>query len=489
MNFTYKYTKWVLLALTIIAGILRYFTLTDTSFNLEEQIFWFCGTKNNFFESLLLFAKLKPFNLILSISTWITCWEGLYVEIINRSIAIITGIIAVPLIFVLARKFYSEVEGIIAAGFIAFSWNCIYTSQNISEYSLLLMFGLLYFIALITFLDRITEENYVPKQENIFLIITGLLLGFTSIYGILIVIISFFYTFFFITKIKIFIKTIIRFLYIIIPLGLLTWWALHQNIIYTNIKYNITDYINFINYIIANNYFLSIIIIVPIFYMLFVYLKRLFNKDEFGEDAKTKFNNSTLIISIWFVSSIIGFVLLIQLVQIKFYKDDLIFILPPLFILIARGIVLISSKLNYQIIISVMFGLQFFTSTIINLNIINDKAEYNSAVRYIKYAIKDDSNNKYGILITGIEKSDNFVISNEAFTYYLKKNNIKNDLLLFTDVVDIMEQAKEMGLNYLWFIADNDYTDTKIIAELRSKKLIQSGYRYKKIIIYILEVK
>jgi len=169
MKFTYKYTKWILLSLTVIAGIIRYFTLIDTTLNIEEQMLWYCGT-NNLFETFLLIIKQKPFSPILTITTWLTSWDGYYVEIINRSIAIMTGIFAVPLIFVLARKFYSEVEGIIAAGFITFSWSCIYTSHNITEHSLLLTFLLLYFIALITFLDRIAEEENVSTQENIFLI-------------------------------------------------------------------------------------------------------------------------------------------------------------------------------------------------------------------------------------------------------------------------------------------------------------------------------
>jgi hypothetical protein len=489
MKFNYIYTKWVLIGLIVIAGILRYFTLNTISLTLEEQLIWFAGIQNTPIESLLFIAKIKPFSLIIAITSWLSCFDGLYIELVNRAITIIAGIIAVPLGFILTRKFYSEIEGIIVAGFICLSWNCITASQNIVEYSFLLVFILLYFIALISFLDRISEEDselsdkiIIPKQESIFLIVSGLLVGFISIWGIAVVFISFFYTFFFIKKRNVFLQTIGRFAYIIVPLGLFSWWGLYQNIIYTSNKYTATDYLNSISSVITNNYILSILIIMPLFYLIFVYIKRIISKDEFGEDAKTKFNNSTLVISIWLVASVLVFVLITSLLRIRFTIDDLIFILPPLFILVARSIVLISSKLKHQIIIASIFGLFFVISVFINLENIDNKPEYNLAVRYVMRVIKNDNKNKYAIMMSA---DKNNIFPKEALTYYLKKNEIKNEVFVAKNINNVIKKIKkEKKVNYIWFIADNDYTNKKIIAEMIKKGLIQSGYRYKGITIY-----
>jgi len=299
------------------------------------------------------------------------------------------------------------------------------------------------------------------------------LLAFSSIWGILIILISFFYSFFFIKKINIFLKTLARFAYMIIPIGLFTWWGLTLNIVYTANKYTAIEYLNSINYIISNNYFLSIILIIPIFYLIFIYIKRLFSKDEFGEDAKTKFNNSTLVISIWLAASVVGFILITFLLRINFHTSDLIFILPPLFILIARSIILISNKLKNQIIISSIFGFLFLISIFINLENINNKPEYNQAVRYI---MRDK--NEFGILIPA---HNNF--PKEAFTYYLQKNRIKNKIFLMDDF-DIITKKIDEDLDYFWLIFDNIHTDKKIISDLHKKNLIRAGYRYKGITIY-----
>jgi len=486
-NFTYKYTKWILLSLVIISILLRYFTIENYSLDVEEQLLWFYGTRTTPFDSLMGLIQFKPLNLILSITNWITCSNGLNIEIVNRSISTFAGIVSVPLIFILARKFYSEIEGIISAAFITFSWNCINNSQNMAEHSLLLMFVLLYFIALITFLDRISEENFVSKQEYIFLITSGLLLGFTSIWGILIIGISFFYSFFFIPYIKTFLKTIVHFMAIIIPLGLFILWGLTTNIYTTNI-YSAESYINSFNFVISNNYILSVVLILPIFYLAFLYIKRLFSKNTFGEDAKTKFHNSTLIITIWFIGSIIVVILFTLLLKIKLNSNDLIYIFPPLFILLARSIALISPKLKHQIIISSIFGCLFLISTLINLDYINNKPEYNQAIRYIMHSINNDKTNSYGILMINNKQN---ILPKEAFSYYLKKNKIKNKLFLLdnkNNIFDVIKQAKNTKLNYIWFIANENNTNKNVISEIKNIELVLEGYRYKGLTIYKLKI-
>lgn len=477
MKFNHNHTKWILLALTIIAGVIRCFILDVISLDLEEQQIWFCGIQHTPFDTLLLLLKIKPFCLILTITSWITCWDGIFIEMLNRGVSVLAGILSVPLIFILARKFYSEIEGLISAGFISFSWICILTSLNIAEHSLLVMNALLYFIALITMLDNISEDGFVSKQENTFFILTGILLGFTSVWGILIIFVSFFYLLFFIKKLNIFLKTLARFSCIIIPIGLLFGVGLQHNIYSLN-NYSSLDYITYISNAISNNYLISIVLISPIFYLIFVYIHRLFSKEEFGEDAKTKFNNSTLVVAIWLVGSVLGFILLTYLLKISFSLSDLVFILPPLFILISRSIVLISSKQKYQIIISSVFGLLLLLSVFINWDNINSKPEYDQMSRFLMC----DKNN-FSIFVS---KHNGF--PKEAKKYYLNKNNIKKPIFQLDNVDNAIQEGRSQKVDYIWFIADNN-SDKEIVSELYKKKLISGGYRYKGVTIYKLKTK
>jgi hypothetical protein len=139
---------------------------------------------------------------------------------------------------------------------------------------------------------------------------------------------------------------------------------------------------------------------------------------------------------------------LTSLLHIKYTSNDLIFILPPLAILLARTIVLMSSKLIYRVIIGSALTIIIIISTLFNLHNIDNKPEYNQLFRYI--AKTDTSNNKYGICWTGIRYP---IIPTEANKYYLKKNDINVPIFSFDgeskNIKNILITAKEKKIDYL----------------------------------------
>ena len=468
------YTKWILLALMLVAAILRYFTLTTTSFTIEEQELWAAASSGSIIDSISYINQVKPFSLLLGWTNWLFCWEGIYIEFFSRLVSFISSVLAVPLIFILSRKFYSETEGLIASSLIAFSWVCISTSQEISQYSLLLSFSIFYFIALITFLDRVSEEQIFNQIDTFLLVISGLLLGLLSVWGIMLVVVSFFYSFFFIKKINTFLRVTQRFLYILLPLSLLLLLNFNRPIIYSLYTPQWTDYIASFNYIITNNYLLSVIVILLLLYLGGVYIGRISSKEEKGEDAKTSFNNSTLVITICLVGSIIGFVLITFLLKFEFSRNDLIIFLIPLFLLLSRAIVLVSTKLKTQIILGSILAIVFLISTIINLEEINNKPEYDQVFRFIKTSSVYDYQ-RYGLVYTSLMHQNDF---------YYKKYDIRFPQVVLKKDIKEIDDSGVLGIGVYWLINDNSINIENYIKELKINNKFDGGYRFRGVTIY-----
>jgi hypothetical protein len=352
-----------------------------------------------------------------------------------------------------------------------------------------------YFISLITYFDRISEEYVASNLEVFLFIISGILLGLSSIWGILIVVVTFFYSFFFVKKISTFIKVLTKFICILLPFAILIWGMNNFSNLFEfhSVTFNIIPYLQSINYIISNNYLLSIILISPLFYFGVVYIKRLMNPDDFGEDARTKFNNSTLIITIWLVGSIGVFICSTLLLNIEYEYADLIFLLPPAIILISRSIILFSNKLRNQIIFGVTYTIIVIIACLLNANYYSNRPfnnpDYNSASRYIMRNINKSSNNSYGIVFTGIGSK---FITNDAYSFYLKKYHINMPIFTFNgsskNITPTIDSAKKQNLNYLWYVSDARITAEELIRTLQSNAKLVDGFRYRGITLYLIEV-
>ena len=485
-DFTYIYTKWILLALIIVAAALRIIGSNTIPLNIDEQLMWFIGTQQYIIESFELIAQFQANTPILALTSWMTNLNNIQNETLSRLPSLISGILAVPLIFILARKFYSEIEGIIAASFVTFSWICIHNSQTLNEYSILFTTILFYFISLMTFLDRISEENIVEKSDSILLIISGLLLGFTSTWGMLTVLVTFFYSFFFITKINTFFRTVAHFITILLPLTIYLLFLLYVAKSFYAQEFETMHFLKGLNFIIANNLFFSILICLPLLFLAFVYIKRLVKPTDFGEDSKTTFSNSTLILTIWLFGGIILLLVFAIFWGLSFKFDDLIIFLPPLIILIARSLVLATTKLNGRIILGAILSLVIIITCILNFENLYSNPEYERVSRYIMR--KTPQHIKYGIIFAGNAGGKSYQIPVEASHFYLKKNEIELTTFTFDsqekNISIVLEEAKNQNISYVWIICDTTVIDRHFINELKKNIHLVDGFSYKKIILF-----
>ncbi|MDR0927571.1 MAG: hypothetical protein LBO69_07385 [Ignavibacteria bacterium] len=391
-NFKHQYTLWVLIALVIVAGAVRFWMAAYTSLGFEEQMLWFIGAKHSILDSIENIWYYKPTGLILGITAWLTNYQWLHYEILSRLISYLAGIAAVPFIFYLARKFYGEIEGLLAAAFIAVSWLCIDVSTTVSIYSLLLMLLIAYFLSLMSFFDDIAEERVPKVSTTITFVATGLLLGITSVWGIISIAISFFYTFFFITKPKQFFAIFSKFTFILIPMALLVWVYFQYDMIFEAHSIDILASLLALNTAIADNYVLTGVVVLPLLWLAGIYIKKLIyikiliKTNEERLDIKKIFANSTLLLTIWFVCSIAATLLLPYYLHIKYDISDLVFCIPPLAILVARSIVLFSQKVRRQLIIGGVLIASIILASYLNLSKLTDYTDYNQATHFIMHA-------------------------------------------------------------------------------------------------------
>jgi hypothetical protein len=491
-KFSYTYSKWILLGLILIAAALRFFGSNSISLNFEEQLFWFVGSQESILDAFALTKQFFFANPFLAITAWLTNFSDFQSELLSRLPSLIAGIAAIPLIFFLARKFYSELEGFISAGFVAFGWIFIAQSETLSEHSIFFAEILFYFISLMTFLDRISVEQIATKLDFILLIFSGLLLGFTSFWGIIVVLITIFYSFFLIKKTNSFIKTLSALVIILIPLAFFVYFSLKSSLFFTGNSLNFHKILAIFNQIIANNFILTAIICSPLVFIFYIYLKKIIKPKDFGEDAKTNFGNSTLILTIWFVGNLLFFVIISYFFHPIFDYNDLIFLLPPIIILISRGIILSTKKFNNQIILSLIYCIFIISVSIFNIGNINSNPDYNQVTRYIMRTsnkINSTKNQNFGIVFSG-----RFInpVPISANYFYLKKNHISLPTFSFNGKIEniekVLSEAKAKKINYLWFICDKTLINENFLQHLRNKSNIIDGFSYNKIILMKIKV-
>ena len=169
---------FLLLFIILLGSALRFYELGDKSLWVNELYAYF-EAKKPFFEMLkgLDFRQPPPFFIFLNP----------YVKAVGpndfllRLPSALTGIISIGLIYILGKSLFSKREGLIGAFYLALSPDHINVSQDMRQYSLLVLFSLLSSIFFLKMLDR-------PIRKYFFLyVIVSLLMIYTQYIGIAVV--------------------------------------------------------------------------------------------------------------------------------------------------------------------------------------------------------------------------------------------------------------------------------------------------------------
>lgn len=177
-----RYVIPILIAILLLAAALRVWGITSESYWLDEAISIRQAQVNYATSIEMLKHDVNfPFYIIL-LHSWIKLFDTS--EFSSRFLSVIFGVLSVGMIYLLAKKLFSERVAIITVLLMSFSPILIYYSQEARSYSLLVLLTIVSFYFFI---------SYLEKRDTIHLIayvFFSLLLIYTHIFSFLVILIQ-----------------------------------------------------------------------------------------------------------------------------------------------------------------------------------------------------------------------------------------------------------------------------------------------------------
>ncbi|MDD5020930.1 MAG: glycosyltransferase family 39 protein [Endomicrobiaceae bacterium] len=252
-----------------------------------------------------------------------------------RLLSSIFGTLSILSIYILAKKMFSEKEGLISASVMLFIWSLIIVNQYARGYALLLFLSILTMIFLYDITDRLGQNKNI-KKSLIFYVISTTLCIYTHYFGLLLIFIEFLFLFFIRFK---YIKQILP-VYFFIFLLYLPWIPfIHTRYIHTVYP----DFIQWVRWNVFGGY--ENIFLLPLlctYPFIFIIYKKISNGHSMSEFVNI-YKSEIMLIVLAAVPFI--FVWISDKFLFKCYNHRyIIFSIAPYYILAARGIVLIFRK-------------------------------------------------------------------------------------------------------------------------------------------------
>lgn len=133
----------VLGAIILVGALLRFYGLGAQSLWSDELASWRQSHQASIADVIEVGVRPTPYPPAFQILLFFVEKHVGESEIALRVPSAIAGVFAIVAMFFLAKQLYSEREGLIAAGLLAFSYQSVYYSQEARAYSLLLLFSIL----------------------------------------------------------------------------------------------------------------------------------------------------------------------------------------------------------------------------------------------------------------------------------------------------------------------------------------------------------
>lgn len=177
-QFHERRTGSLLVVLVAIGAALRFFRIGSESYWHDEGYSLYTSRTLGYAEIAFLvpWQDSHPPLYYLLLRLW-TQVVG-YSEVATRALSAVLGVLAIVVLFLVARELYDETTGLIAAAFLALSEFQIYYAQETRMYMLLLALCLLSYLFFVRVLDspsRVSLAGYT---------LTVVALGYTHVFGL-----------------------------------------------------------------------------------------------------------------------------------------------------------------------------------------------------------------------------------------------------------------------------------------------------------------
>ena len=182
-------TLLVLLAIMLLGAVLRFYGLGFQSLWNDELASWDISTRETISQ---LVGGVRSddhpplYFLILRFSQWIIGDS----EWALRLPSALAGWLAIPAIYLLGKRLYSEREGIIAALFLAVFWAPIYYSQEARVYSILILLSILTTYFWWGAMLDLRYRRELPTREAALYIICAILCAYAHYFGLILIVLQ-----------------------------------------------------------------------------------------------------------------------------------------------------------------------------------------------------------------------------------------------------------------------------------------------------------
>jgi 4-amino-4-deoxy-L-arabinose transferase-like glycosyltransferase len=177
-----KYSLAILFTILILAVTLRMWGITSESYWLDESIS-IKQAQEDYATSIEMVKEEVNFPLY---TTLLHFWMKPFgiSEFSSRFLSLIFGVLSVMIIYLLAKRLFSERAAVISALFMCFSPIMIYYSQEARSYSLFVLLTLLSFYFFVSYLEKKDHANLIAY------VFFSLLLIYTHLFTFLVLLIQ-----------------------------------------------------------------------------------------------------------------------------------------------------------------------------------------------------------------------------------------------------------------------------------------------------------
>lgn len=299
----------------------------------------------------------------------------------------LAGIVTVYLTFLLGRQLYSSREGYIAAAIMALSWAPIYYSQEARAYSLLLLVSIALFHYWQKIMWAFNENTEIPKSTYLAYLVTATMMNYLHYFGLQLVVLQLLgFCALFVFRPHILLK--IAVLYSLVFLAYLPWVPVMMGQMSAHSSHWIAEstFLDSAASLVVFSYKIDttalVLLIAPAyFYALFTGLRNIGHTQTLSSCRAAVFSSGGLLVLWVTIPFLAAFAqsIVIRPILIDRY---LIFILPAVYILLARGIAL--APLTLGRIWVVLICIVLFVTLVFDEHYYSQpqKDQYREAVEY-----------------------------------------------------------------------------------------------------------
>jgi uncharacterized membrane protein len=408
-----KLSTWILLGILILSGLVRLIGIAKESYWVDEILTVRQGQTTLSTLDLYLKGEMHMPLYIFLLWGWIHIFGTS--EVATRIVSAIFGVLCVYVIFLLARRMFTEKVGIYSALLLALSPLAVYYSTEARLYSMFMLLVLLSFYFFISYLE-LNKRKYL-----IWYIIINILMLYTDIFAFVVLGIHALWIIF---KNRTYLKQI----FIALIISIATLIPIITNILLQYSNFDKSDkswlvpamdklLLMLIHY--AGSIILLILWVLVIIFGLFCYKNKSFNMLNiciFNKTKKTlkkqttKTDSNLFILAIWLIIPIVA-VYVLSIIQPLFNERYLLFTLPAYILLVVFFIS--QFKLKYQNIILILIIILSMYTLIIQYKTTN-KDDWKNTAQFLKDNVKNDDY----LLITPYYHQ-------ESLTYYYNQQCFK----------------------------------------------------------------